>query len=157
MESPAGTEMAKVHDRMPIFLHDRESVRAWLTEPGTSELISKCEKSAGDFVRSRDALKIYDVSDYVNKSANEGEKCIVNARDVKKSQFLWNFGAAFVKKKPSSQVAKKEQVKEKQEVSSDQLKVEKSVEGKVESQKAEAIDVKEGDDGESAVKRQKIE
>jgi len=56
----ANKAMSDVHDRMPVILSSQNAAMSWIQE-------------------SESALEFTQVSDYVNKSTNEGDKCIAPA------------------------------------------------------------------------------
>ena len=62
--------MSQVHHRMPVILSSHNEAMAWIQETD-QESISALMKPA-----SNDALIFTEVSDYVNKSSNEGPECI---------------------------------------------------------------------------------
>ena len=62
--------MREIHDRMPVILGSQNEAMAWLQE-GDRESLDGLMKPAGN-----DALQFTPVSDYVNKSSNEGERCV---------------------------------------------------------------------------------
>ncbi|NND92877.1 MAG: SOS response-associated peptidase [Granulosicoccus sp.] len=66
----ANERMSEVHDRMPVILQSDNEAMAWLQENDRSTL-DELIVPAGN-----DALQITQVSNYVNKSSNEGPECI---------------------------------------------------------------------------------
>jgi len=62
--------MSLVHDRMPVILGSRNAAMAWLQESDNASL-SELMTAADD-----DMLAFTQVSQYVNKSSNEGPECI---------------------------------------------------------------------------------
>jgi len=69
----ANKAMSDVHDRMPVILSSQNAAMAWVQE-NEQETIDELMQPANE-----DALKVTQVSDYVNKSTNEGDKCIAPA------------------------------------------------------------------------------
>ncbi len=66
----ANDAMQKVHDRMPVILTSANAAGAWIQEndrESLDELMLPADNDTLNFTR---------VSDYVNKSTNEGEQCI---------------------------------------------------------------------------------
>lgn len=66
----ANEAMSQVHDRMPVILGSHNAAMAWIQE-NDRESLDELMQPAGN-----DALVFTRVSDYVNKSSNEGEECI---------------------------------------------------------------------------------
>ncbi|ASJ70196.1 SOS response-associated peptidase [Granulosicoccus antarcticus] len=66
----ANDAMSMVHDRMPVLLLSANEAMAWLQE-GDRQSLDALIKPA-----SNDALTFTEVSNYVNKSTNEGAECI---------------------------------------------------------------------------------
>ena len=66
----ANEAMNAVHDRMPVILTSQNAAMAWIKENDRDSL-DELMQPAGN-----DALVFTQVSDYVNKSTNEGEQCI---------------------------------------------------------------------------------
>lgn len=66
----ANEAMSDVHDRMPVLLLSGNEAMAWLQEADRSSL-DELMKPA-----SNDALVFSEVSNYVNKSSNDGPECI---------------------------------------------------------------------------------
>lgn len=66
----ANSAMSEVHDRMPVIMTSQNAASAWIQESDRDSL-DELMQPAGN-----DALVFTQVSDYVNKSVNEGEKCI---------------------------------------------------------------------------------
>ena len=66
----ANEAMSDVHDRMPVILSSQNAAMAWLLE-NDRETLDELMQPA-----SNDALLFTQVSDYVNKSTNEGPECI---------------------------------------------------------------------------------
>ena len=66
----ANDAMGEVHDRMPVILSSQNAAMAWLQEDD--------ERSLGDLTQpaTNNTLKFTKVSSYVNKSSNEGPKCV---------------------------------------------------------------------------------
>lgn len=67
----ANDSMSDVHDRMPVILSSQNAAMAWLLE-SDRQTLDELMQPAGN-----DALVFTKVSDYVNKSTNEGPECIV--------------------------------------------------------------------------------
>ncbi len=66
----ANEAMSQVHDRMPVILGSHNAAMAWIQE-NDRESLDELMQPAGN-----DALVFTRVSDYVNKSSNEGDECI---------------------------------------------------------------------------------
>ncbi len=66
----ANEAMSQVHDRMPVILGSHNAAMAWIQD-NDRESLDELMQPAGN-----DALVFTRVSDYVNKSSNEGEECI---------------------------------------------------------------------------------
>ena len=66
----ANQAMSKVHDRMPVMLTSQNQAMAWIQEDDRDSLDELMQPAANN------ALKFTVVSDYVNKSTNEGPECI---------------------------------------------------------------------------------
>lgn len=66
----ANEPMSEVHDRMPVILSSHNAAMAWLQETDKHTL-NQLMSPAGNEV-----LQFTQVSDYVNKSSNEGPACI---------------------------------------------------------------------------------
>jgi len=66
----ANKAMSKVHDRMPVILTSQNQAMAWVQEDDRDSLDELMQPAANN------ALKFTVVSDYVNKSTNEGPECI---------------------------------------------------------------------------------
>jgi len=66
----ANQAMSKVHDRMPVMLTSQNQAMAWIQEDDRDSLDELMQPAANN------ALKFTVVSDYVNKSSNEGPECI---------------------------------------------------------------------------------
>ena len=65
----ANDAMSQVHDRMPVILSSHNEAMAWIQEADKDSLTQLMQPA------SNDALVFTAVSDYVNKSSNEGEAC----------------------------------------------------------------------------------
>jgi len=66
----ANDAMSEVHDRMPVILSSGNAAMAWIQEndrESLDELMQPAGNNSLDFTR---------VSEYVNKSSNEGEQCV---------------------------------------------------------------------------------
>lgn len=66
----ANDAMSQVHNRMPVILSSQNEAMAWIREADKDSLTELMQPA------SNDALLFTPVSDYVNKSSNEGPKCI---------------------------------------------------------------------------------
>lgn len=66
----ANQAMSEVHDRMPVILTSNNAAMAWLQETDRDSLTELMVSA------SNDVLQFTQVSDYVNKSSNEGPECI---------------------------------------------------------------------------------
>jgi len=66
----ANEPMSEVHDRMPVLLLSSNEAMAWLQESDRESLDALMQPA------SNDALRFTEVSDYVNKSSNEGPRCV---------------------------------------------------------------------------------
>lgn len=66
----ANDAMSEVHDRMPVILSSGNAAMAWIQE-NDRESLDELMQPAGN-----NALEFTRVSDYVNKSSNEGEQCV---------------------------------------------------------------------------------
>ena len=66
----ANKAMSAVHDRMPVILSSQNAASAWIQENDRDSLDELMQPA------SNDALLFTQVSNYVNKSTNEGEGCI---------------------------------------------------------------------------------
>ncbi|MDB4224185.1 SOS response-associated peptidase [Granulosicoccus sp.] len=66
----ANDAMSEVHDRMPVILTSQNAAMAWLQE-GDKASLTELMTSA-----SNETLKFTEVSNFVNKSSNEGPECI---------------------------------------------------------------------------------
>lgn len=66
----ANEAMSEVHDRMPVILTSQNTAMAWLQE-GDKASLTELMTSA-----SNETLKFTEVSNFVNKSSNEGPECI---------------------------------------------------------------------------------
>lgn len=66
----ANKAMNEVHDRMPVILSSNNAAMAWLQETDRESLTELMVSAEND------ALQFTQVSDYVNKSTNEGPECI---------------------------------------------------------------------------------
>ena len=66
----ANQAMSKVHDRMPVMLTSQNQAMAWIQEDDRDSLDELMQPAANN------ALKFTEISDYVNKSSNEGPECI---------------------------------------------------------------------------------
>jgi len=66
----ANEAMSEVHDRMPVILTSHNTASAWIQESERDSLDELMQPA------SNDALVFTQVSNYVNKSTNEGEGCI---------------------------------------------------------------------------------
>lgn len=66
----ANDAMSQVHNRMPVILSSQNEAMAWIQEADKDSLIELMQSA------SNDALVFTPVSDYVNKSSNEGPECI---------------------------------------------------------------------------------
>ena len=62
--------MSEVHDRMPVILTSQNAAMAWLQESDKASLTELMAPA------SNDTLKFTQVSNYVNKSSNEGAECV---------------------------------------------------------------------------------
>ncbi len=69
----ANDSMAAVHDRMPVILSSQNAAMAWIQETDRASLDELMQPAQND------ALVFTRVSDYVNKSTNDGPQCIVAA------------------------------------------------------------------------------
>lgn len=69
----ANKAMSDVHDRMPVILSSQNAAMSWIQE-SDRETIDELMQPANE-----SALEFTQVSDYVNKSTNEGDKCIAPA------------------------------------------------------------------------------
>jgi len=69
----ANKTMSDVHDRMPVILASQNAAMSWIQE-SDRDTIDELMQPAND-----NALEFTQVSDYVNKSTNEGAKCIAPA------------------------------------------------------------------------------
>lgn len=67
----ANKTMSNVHDRMPVILASQNAAMSWIQE-SDRETIDELMQPANE-----NALEFTQVSDYVNKSTHEGDKCIV--------------------------------------------------------------------------------
>lgn len=70
MTTAANEAMSEVHDRMPVILTSDNAAQAWIQEndrESLEELIQPADNNALVFTQ---------VSEYVNKSTNEGAQCI---------------------------------------------------------------------------------
>ncbi len=70
----ANDSMSAVHDRMPVILTSQNAAMAWLQESERESLDELMQPAAND------TLVFTRVSNYVNKSSNEGPKCIEEVR-----------------------------------------------------------------------------
>jgi len=68
----ANKSMSEVHDRMPVILTSQNAAMAWIQE-NDRDTLDELMQPAGN-----DALVFTQVSDYVNKSTNEGAQCIAS-------------------------------------------------------------------------------
>ena len=66
----ANKSMSEVHDRMPVILSSQNAAMAWIQE-NDKDTLDELMQPASD-----EALVFTQVSEYVNKSSNEGERCI---------------------------------------------------------------------------------
>jgi len=66
----ANDAMSKIHDRMPVILTSQNAAMAWIQESDRQSVDVLMQPA------SNDALVFAKVSDYVNKSGNEGDHCI---------------------------------------------------------------------------------
>jgi len=66
----ANEAMSAIHDRMPVTLRSTNEAMAWL-QADERDSLDALMAPAGE-----DALTFTEVSDYVNKSSNEGPRCI---------------------------------------------------------------------------------
>lgn len=66
----ASKAMSEVHDRMPVILSSQNAATAWIQEDDRESLNELMQPA------SNDTLIFTEVSDYVNKSTNEGQQCI---------------------------------------------------------------------------------
>ncbi|MFK8076833.1 MAG: SOS response-associated peptidase [Granulosicoccus sp.] len=66
----ANQAMSEVHDRMPVILTSNNAAMAWLQETDRDSLTELMVSA------SNDVLQFTQVSDYVNKSNNEGPECV---------------------------------------------------------------------------------
>lgn len=66
----ANRAMAEVHDRMPVILSSGNSAMSWLQDNDRDSLDELMQPA------DNDALRFTQVSDYVNKSTNEGAACV---------------------------------------------------------------------------------
>lgn len=66
----ANKAMSDVHDRMPVILTSQNAAHAWIEENDRESLDELMQPA------SNDALRFTEVSNYVNKSTNEGDQCI---------------------------------------------------------------------------------
>ena len=66
----ASESMGKVHDRMPVILSSHNAAMAWIQENDRESLDELMQPARND------ALVFTQVSEYVNKSTNEGAQCI---------------------------------------------------------------------------------
>lgn len=62
--------MSEVHDRMPVILTSQNAAMAWLQDSDKASLTELMTSA------SNDTLRFTEVSNYVNKSSNEGAECI---------------------------------------------------------------------------------
>lgn len=69
----ANEAMSQVHNRMPAILSSQNEAMAWIQEADKDSLTELMQPA------SNDALVFTPVSDYVNKSSNEGPECIAAA------------------------------------------------------------------------------
>lgn len=69
----ANDVMGKVHHRMPVILNPDDAL-SWI-QPGDQSILDKLMVPA-----SNDALKLIEVSDYVNSARNEGPECVATKR-----------------------------------------------------------------------------
>lgn len=70
MTTEANGAMSAVHDRMPVILTSQNAAMAWLQDDNKSTLDQLMQPTDDA------ALTLIQVSEYVNKSANEGPDCI---------------------------------------------------------------------------------
>lgn len=70
MTTEANTVMSEVHDRMPVILGSQNAAMAWLQEDDKATLDQLMQPT------DNAALRFTQVSDFVNKSTNEGPECI---------------------------------------------------------------------------------
>jgi len=66
----ANDSMGNVHDRMPVILTSQNAAMAWIQETDRESLDELMQPAQND------ALVFTQVSDYVNKSSNDGPECI---------------------------------------------------------------------------------
>jgi len=128
-----------LHHRIPIILETEESKEIWLnfekySKEKALELIKPIDISLLDF---------YPVSDYVNKTTNEGEKCIKKIDPSSKKGPIDRFFKPKVKKEETIEIeketkkdVKKEIIEKKEEISiPTKIKIENSL--IIESQESE--------------------
>ena len=75
----ANDAMSEVHDRMPVLLLSANEAMAWLQESDRASLDALMKPA------SNDAMIFTEVSNYVNKSSNEGAECIKPVDEVDSS------------------------------------------------------------------------
>lgn len=66
----ANESMSQVHNRMPVILSSQNEAMAWIQEADKDSLTQLMQPA------NNDTLVFTPVSDYVNKSSNEGPECI---------------------------------------------------------------------------------
>ena len=66
----ANDSMGKVHDRMPVILTSQNAAMAWIQESDRQSLDELMQPAQNE------ALVFTQVSDFVNKSTNDGPECI---------------------------------------------------------------------------------
>lgn len=71
----ANAAMSKLHDRMPVILNSHNAAMAWMQDDDRDSLEELMQPAANN------VLKFTAVSNYVNKSSNEGPECIEPAED----------------------------------------------------------------------------
>ena len=71
----ANKAMSAVHDRMPVILSSQNAASAWIQESERDSIDELMQPA------SNDALVFTQVSNYVNKSTNEGEGCIAPIKE----------------------------------------------------------------------------
>ncbi len=66
----ANRTMSQVHDRMPVIFVSANEAMAWLQESDNTSLLPLIQPVADD------VLRITEVDGYVNKSTNQGPRCV---------------------------------------------------------------------------------
>lgn len=93
-----GTPVAKVHERMPVFL-SADSAAMWLDSSASfGKVVAPVVRAAHEHARQQ--LLCYEVSTLVSSVKSESPDCILPKKDYDAKQFSRGLGKFFAKKTP---------------------------------------------------------